>query len=244
MEFNLSTFILEIINFLILLWILQRLFYKPLLTIIAKRKQFIEQSLNDANVIQQQADEQRTMYENQQQRWEQEKQAALTALQQQIAVERKTQLDKLAIELKQEKQKIRQSLTRQQQEIQQQLEKQALQNGAHFAALLLQQAATPELEARLLTLLVDRLTALPQIPTQDAKKTLTINVTSVYPLSAEQQQAIEQKLSTLITRPLHFHYAQDAALIAGFCIDMGTWILHANLQHELVGFAELANAVK
>jgi F-type H+-transporting ATPase subunit b len=159
-------------------------------------------------------------------------------------VERKTQLDKLAVELEQEKQKISQSLTHQQQEIQQQLEKHALQNGAHFAALLLQQAATPELEARLLTLLLDKLTALPQIPTQDAKKALTINVTSVYPLSAEQQQAIEQKLSTLITRPLHFHYAQDAPLIAGLCIDMGTWILHANLQHELVGFAELACSVE
>jgi len=28
------------------------------------------------------------------------------------------------------------------------------------------------------------------------------------------------------------------------CIHKGTWILHANLQHELVGFAELADAVK
>jgi hypothetical protein len=28
------------------------------------------------------------------------------------------------------------------------------------------------------------------------------------------------------------------------CIHKGTWILHANLQHELVGFAELVNAVK
>ena len=55
MEFNLSTFILEIINFLILIWILQRLFYKPLLEIIAKRKQFIDQSLADAKTMQQQA---------------------------------------------------------------------------------------------------------------------------------------------------------------------------------------------
>jgi len=28
------------------------------------------------------------------------------------------------------------------------------------------------------------------------------------------------------------------------CIRRATWILHANLQHELVGFAELADAVK
>jgi F-type H+-transporting ATPase subunit b len=62
MEFNLSTFILEIINFLILIWILQRLFYKPLLEVIAKRKQFIDQSLADAKIMQQQAEEQRSFY--------------------------------------------------------------------------------------------------------------------------------------------------------------------------------------
>lgn len=240
MEFDLSTFVLEIINFLILIWILQRLFYKPLLAVIAKRKQFIEQSLADANAMQQQADEQRSLYENRQKLWEQEKQSALTTLQQQIAAERQTQMDKLAVEFEQEKQKISRLLTRQQQEFQQQLEKQALQNGARFAGMLLQQAASPELEARLLIMLLDNLTTLPA-QTLDTKKTLPINVTSVYPLSVEQQQALEQKLSALINRPLHFHYAQNAALIAGLCIDMGTWVLHANLQHELVGFTEILN---
>jgi F-type H+-transporting ATPase subunit b len=73
MEFNLSTFILEIINFLILIWILQRLFYKPLLETIAKRKQFIDQSLADAKTMQQQAEEQRSLYENRQKLWEEEK---------------------------------------------------------------------------------------------------------------------------------------------------------------------------
>ena len=71
MEFNLSTFILEIINFLILIWILQRLFYKPLLEVIAKRKQFIDQSLADAKTMQQQAEEQCSLYENRQKLWEQ-----------------------------------------------------------------------------------------------------------------------------------------------------------------------------
>jgi F-type H+-transporting ATPase subunit b len=66
MQFDLTTFIFEIINFLILIWILQRLFYKPLLDVIAKRKQFIDQTLADAKAIQAQADEQRSLYENRQ----------------------------------------------------------------------------------------------------------------------------------------------------------------------------------
>src|ERR1035437_3479648 len=107
MEFNLSTFVLEIINFLILIWILQRLFYKPLLEAIAKRKQFIDQSLSDAKKLQQQADQQCSLYENRQKLWENEKQDAITALHQQLEAERKIHLEKLNADLERERQKAK-----------------------------------------------------------------------------------------------------------------------------------------
>jgi len=244
MEFNLSTFVLEIINFLILIWILQRLFYKPLLEVIAKRKQFIELSLSDAKNLQQQAEQQRTLYENRQKLWEQEKQAAITALHQQFEVERKTQLDRLNIDLEQERQKAKVTQSKQKQELQHQVEKQALQNGAKFAGILLQQSASPELETRLFTLLMDNLTILPDacklcLTMFGTKKSVPIKITSAYPLTAEMHQQLEQKLATLISSPINFQYHQDAALIAGLRMDIGAWVLNANLQHELIGFAEI-----
>ncbi len=246
MEFNLSTFILEIINFLILIWILQRLFYKPLLEVIAKRKQFIDQSLADAKSMQQQAEEQRSLYENRQKLWEQEKQAALAALHQQIDAERRVQMAKLDTDLEQEKQKINVTLQRQQQELQRQAEKQALQNGTRFASMLLKQSASPELEARLFILLLDHLKTLPEACTLclqmvGAKKSVPIKITSAYELTPEQRLQLEQKLGSLINSPINFQYHQDAELIAGIRMDIGAWVLNANLQHELTGFAEIAN---
>lgn len=246
MEFNLSTFILEIINFLILIWILQRLFYKPLLDVIAKRKQFIDQSLNDAKNLQQQAEQQRSLYENRQKLWEQEKQAAMAALQQQLEAERRAQLDRLNADLDQERQKAKVTLSKQQQELQQQAEKQALQNGAKFAGMLLQQSAGPELEARLFALLLDNLTTLPEacklcLTMFGTKKSVPIKITSAYPLSVEMRRQLEQKLGALINSPINFQYLQDAALLAGLRMDIGAWVLNANLQHELIGFAEIAN---
>jgi F-type H+-transporting ATPase subunit b len=245
MEFNLSTFVLEIINFLILIWILQRLFYKPLLDTIAKRKQFIDQSLSDAKNLQLQAEQQRTLYENRQKLWEQEKQSSIAALQQQLDAERAVQLNRLSIDLEQERQKARVTLSRQQLELQQQAEKQAMQNGATFAGMLLQHAAGPELEARLFDLMIDNLATLPEacklcLATLSTKKTVPVKITNVFPLSVEMQQRLEQKLENLITTPLSFQYHQDTALIAGLRIDIGAWVLHANLQHELIGFAEIA----
>lgn len=246
MEFNLSTFILEIINFLILIWILQRLFYKPLLEVIAKRKQFIDQSLADAKNLQQQAVEQRSLYENRQKLWEQEKQAALSELHQQIEVERRTQMAQLTADFEQEKQKINMTLQRQQRELQQQAEKQALLNGARFAGMLLKKSAGPEQEGQLFAMLLDDLKTLPEacrlcLQMLGAKKSVPVKITSVYPLTDVQRQQLEQKLASLIDSSLNFQYHQDAALIAGLRMDIGAWVLNANLQHELAGFAEIAN---
>ena len=246
MEFNLSTFILEIINFLILIWILQRLFYKPLLEVIAKRKQFIDQSLAEAKTLQQQAEEQRNLYENRQKLWEQDKQAALNELHQQIEVERRTQLARLSADLEQERQKINVTLQRQQKELQQQAEKRALQNGARFAGMLLKQSASPELEAKLFAMLLDNLVTLPEacrlcLQMLGAKKSVPVKITSAYELSAIQQQKLQQKLGSLIDSQISFQYHQDPELIAGLRMDIGAWVLNANLQYELIGFAEIVN---
>ena len=245
MEFNVSTFILEIINFLILIWILQRLFYKPLLKAIDKRKQHIEQSLADAKKLHQEADELRSLYENRQKFWMQEKKAALNALHQQIEAEKNAQMDKLHVELEQERQKAKVSLSRQQQELQQQAEKQALQNAARFAGILLKQSASPELEAQLFAMLLDNLKALPEACTLclqmlGTKKPVPIKITSAYPVTDDLRQQLEQKLGSLINTSDVFQYHQDASLIAGVRIDIGAWVLHANLKHELTGFAEIA----
>lgn len=246
MEFKLTTFIFEIINFLILIWILQRLFYKPLLEVIAKRKQFIDQSLSEAKSLKQKAEQQCSHYENRQKLWEQDKQAAITALHRQLEAERKASLDKLNADLEQERQKAKVLLSKQQRELQEHAEKQALRNGAKFAGMLLQQSASPELEARLFSLLLNNLTTLPEacklcLTTMGAKKSVPVKITSAYPLPVEMRRQLEQKLGALINNHINFQYHQDAALIAGVRMDIGAWVLNANLQHELVGFTEIAN---
>ncbi|MEQ1638677.1 MAG: F0F1 ATP synthase subunit delta [Methylococcales bacterium] len=249
MEFNVSTFVLEIVNFLVLIWILQRLFYKPLLAVIAKRKAFIDQSLADAKAIQEQAETERSLYENRLKLWEQEKQAALNALQQQIELEIRSQLEKLQVDLEQERQKAKVALTHLQQQLQVQAEQQGLQNAVRFAGLLLQQAATPELEIRLCQLLLKEWSSLPDaccghFQTLADKKTIPIKITSAFPLSEEIHSQLEQKLGSLITKPVKINYTEDPALMAGLRIDIGPWVLNANLQHELVGFAEIAHVTE
>ena len=57
MEFDWTTFILEIINFLILVWILKRFLYRPVLGVVARRRAGIEKTLADARRIEAEAGE-------------------------------------------------------------------------------------------------------------------------------------------------------------------------------------------
>ena len=246
MEFNISTFALEIVNFLILIWILQRLFYKPLLDVIAKRKELISQSLIDAENIQQQAEALRDQYENRLQAWAHEKQQAIQQLQQQLEIEKTTQLNKFKVELEQKQQQATTAFLIQQQQLTQQFETQALRNAAHFAEVLLRQAATPELEIKLCQMLLEQWSTLPDactlyFQTVTDTDTLLIKISSAYSLPEALQCQLQQKLSALIAKPFELSFAVEPSLMAGLAIDFGGWMLNANLQHELICFTELAD---
>ena len=50
MALDWMTFVLELINFLVLIWILNRFLYRPLMNVIAQRKAAIHKTLSDAEV--------------------------------------------------------------------------------------------------------------------------------------------------------------------------------------------------
>ena len=246
MEFNLSTFSLEIINFLILIWILQRLFYKPVRKMIARRKQHIDESLAEVTKMRQEAEELKASYGARLEQWNLEKQTAKAQFNQQLETERQQQLSLLQKELEQERRKNQTAQQRQQRELQRHQQTLALQNGSRFASILLRQAAGPELEERLFSMMLSQLKQLPEachsiLQTTENEKILILQVSSVYPLSESQVQQLEQKFTSLIDKPLQFQYSLNPDLIAGIKIDKDAWVLHANLQHELISFAEFAD---
>ena len=246
MELNWSTFLLEIINFLILVWILKRFFYKPVLNVIARRRRSIEKSLNDANTLHEDAEALRSQYENRLAEWEKERQAAHTSLDKEIETERTRRMEALRATLGEEREKARVIEQRALEANRLRAEETALAQGAQFSARLLSLAAGPELEHRLLDLLLKELTALPhkQLGTRRAAAGKTVDrilVASAYPLDDATRLSLESTLGSVLMVTPPFHYEQDKDLLAGLRVTMGSWVLRANLQDELKSFSELAH---
>ncbi|MGD8873922.1 MAG: F0F1 ATP synthase subunit delta [Gammaproteobacteria bacterium] len=247
MELNWSTVVLEILNFLVLVWILKHFLYQPVLDVIARRRDGIEKTLADAGARHAQAVDLQKQYEGRLAEWSKEQQQAREALSQELAAERSRKLAELHTELEQEREKARVVWVRRQADAMRELEETALLQGTRFTTRLLQAAAGPELEARLVDIAIKGLTELPAervsaLRNSYGKPLEAIRVASAFPLADAQRQRLEQVLTGITGEELPQHFEQDSALLAGVRISIGAWVLGVNLQDELQGFMELAHA--
>ncbi|MFZ1828872.1 MAG: F0F1 ATP synthase subunit B, partial [Candidatus Competibacteraceae bacterium] len=96
MAIDWTTFTLEIINFLVLVWLLKRFLYQPVLETLARRRAGIERTLSEAREVEIRADALRTQFENRLADWEQEKAALRVGFEQELTAERSRQMQALA----------------------------------------------------------------------------------------------------------------------------------------------------
>lgn len=245
MEMNWSTVVLEIINFLILVWILKHFLYQPVLDVIARRRAGIEQTLADAEARQAEARNLQEHYEGRLAEWDRERQQAREALARELETERSRKLAELQTILEQEQEKARVAAARRQADNLRRLEETALLHATRFSTRLLQQAAGQDLETRLVDMAITGLKQLPdgrraELRNSYGRPSEAIRVASAFPLADEQRRRLGQVLADIAGEGVPQHFEQDGNLLAGIRISIGAWMLGANLQDELKGFVELA----
>lgn len=245
MELSWSTFLLEIFNFLILVWILKHFLYKPVREVIARRQQGISKRLADAKAMQEKAEEMQQEYTSRLDHWRREQQKARETLDHELQAEQQRREKALHETLEEERQRIEKLQRQQNREEQHQLQRLALEQGSAFASRLLALAAGPELELRLGRILKEALQDIPEEQLKPIRKELSASdqepeIASAFSVAQSQRDAINETLSRLLQRPVKGHYVEDPELLAGFRITVGAWELGVNLRDELRGFARIA----
>jgi len=242
-ELNWTTFTLEVINFLILAWILAHFFYRPVMRVIADRQAKIQASLDSAEQHHKDAEALKAQYENRLAAWEQERATAREALHRDIDAERTRQLEQLKHELAQAQEKARVVEERRLAQTERRLEQTALTHGADFAARLLHRVASCELEIHLFDLLLEDLAALPAdaiaaLRDNSHAKGHPVKIESAFAIPTERRKVLVERLTALFNGELHCQFTEKPALIAGLRITVGSWVLRANLNDELEAFAK------
>lgn len=242
MELDWSTFLLEIINVLVLVWLLNRFLYRPVMSVIEERKVAIAKSVADAHRLQTEAKALQEQYETRLDGWEQEKEKARAQLQEEIATERQRRLAVLLADLDKERQQASVREAQRIKETLRQAEATAILHGTQFAAALLSRIACPELEAKLVDAAMEDLSRLAREQLDAIKSALPENahgrVTTAFPLDESSRDRLTKKVEELLERTLAWEFLDDRNLLAGLRVGLGGWVLRGNLEDELKFFAE------
>ncbi|HUW49548.1 MAG TPA: F0F1 ATP synthase subunit delta [Sulfuricella sp.] len=241
MELDWTTFFLEIVNFLVLVWILKRFLYRPILDAIAQRRAHIEETLADARKIQDEASALKAEGENRLAEWGRKQESLQAQLMVEISAKRDRMMADLAAAAEQEREKNRALEERRHQEWLRATEEKALIQASRFAATLLSRLASPELDAGLFDILIQDLR---QLSPQDLhalvaaadQAELRVNVVSAFPLDPQHRTELIKTLGDLAGRTLPTDFSEDPGLLGGVRVNVGPWVLHANLQDELAYF--------
>lgn len=242
MQLDLTSFLLELINFAVLVWILHRFLYKPVLAAIDRRRALVERSLAEAKAARDQAGTLKAQVEARLASWERERAEAKGKLAAELAAQREKGLAEAARAAEQERARLGALQARQDLERRRADEQGALEQAAAFASRLLERLSGPELDARLVELLAADLAALPE----DQRRALaeaaraadgSVAVQSARPLSDAARVRLVQALSQQLGVECHAQYTVDAALLGGVRVALGAWLLQADLSDELRFFS-------
>lgn len=242
MELDWSTFVLEIINVLVLVWLLKRFLYKPVMTVMEERKIAIAKTVADAQRVHQEAETLQQRYEQRLIEWDKEKEKARAQLQEEMGVERQEKLAHLRVEMETLREQHAARESRQMREVVREAETTAILHGTQFAAALLGKIASPELEGKLIDVVLDDLAKLSSAQIGAITSSLSMNVrarvTSAFPMEASRRELLSNRLEGVCARRLDWEFLEDRTLLAGVRVSLGGWVLRGNLQDELKCFAE------
>lgn len=246
MSFDWTTFALEIINFLALIWILKRFLYQPVLETLAQRRTSIERTLAEARRAEERSAALKTQFENRLADWDQEKAAARAQLEAELVLERTRQMQVLTKTLAEERERSRAQEAHRQEELRRELETQALVQARAFSTRLLSRLSSPELEARLVEVFVEDFARLPDerlAGLRAAVQTPEVRaaVASAFALPESQRQRIAAAIAARLDLQLAIDFTEDGNLISGLRISVGPWQLNLNLADELALFAAASN---
>jgi len=245
-ELSWTTFILEIINFLVLVWVLKRLFYAPVKRAITERRAAVEKTLRDAESSKREAQDLQSRYEGRLREWEMEKERQKEEFRKELGEERTKQLKLTETLVAEEREKAKAQQEKKDAERRMTEEREAMKQALEFTARVLKDVSCPELEGKIVDLVTKQLSSAEResLPSAAAKSWghgAAVRVRSAYSLTEPQRDTLTTVLKSKLGTDAPIEFAVDQNLLAGVEIMVGSYVLRANLRDELQYFSAMRN---
>jgi F-type H+-transporting ATPase subunit b len=245
MQIDTTSFILQLINFVVLVWILHRFLYRPVLAAIDRRRVAVDKTMSDAKSVREEAEHLHAKYESRLGEWETERVKARSALETELAAARSKGLADAAKAIERERDRLAALQAKREADWKRETEQHALEQASAFTARLLERIADAALDERLVQVFAEDLAAWPPgklDPLAAAARAAggRVSVLSARALPEAARAQLARTLSERLRIECRPEFSVDQGLIAGVSVAVGPWVLQANLRDELRLFAGAA----
>lgn len=238
----------QTINFLILVWLLKRFLYQPILDAIDVREQRIATELADAEMKKAEAQRERDRFQLKNQEFDQQRDALFSQAKNEAKAERLRLLEQARTDAATLNSKRQESLRQEQLALQQAISRRAQQEVFDIARKVLADLAGVSLEERMVDVFVRQLQAL----NSDAKDELTtaiqgtshpVTVRTTFELQPDQCATINNAIKQTLKSSTAIHFETSPELISG--IELSTdgrkvvWSIADYLTSLENGFREI-----
>jgi F-type H+-transporting ATPase subunit b len=220
MSFSWSTFALQVVNFLVLIWLLKRFLFKPVSAIVARRKAEIGRAQAEAETARQSAEQARKEFEQRRTEIEVERQAISEQTRAELADQRSKMIQSAQAEIDKLKSAMLKQLDEERENAAREISDHAVQIAVQLADRILRQCAAPFLDELFLNRLVNHLDHLTiaertALLDQSGPGRGSLFVTTASPLGPDMESKWRAALAKRLSVSPHITFAVDKDLIAG-----------------------------
>jgi len=218
------TVIAQVINFLILVWLLKRFLYRPILNAIDARENRIAAKIADANEKETEAQKQREAYQQKNELFDQQRNARMNEALEAAKTERAQLLETARQEADDLRTRLQQAIRNEQHSLNEEISRRAREEVFAIARKALSDLAGTSLEQRMTEIFIDRLRELDTAQITELKSAFklssnTLRIRTAFKLSVQQKTEIETVIAEIFGKhkPLEFVVAPD--LLSGIEIN-------------------------
>ena len=210
----------QALNFLILVWLMKRFLYKPILHAIDAREKRIATELADADAKKAEAQKERDEFQHKNEEFDQQRAALLSKATDEAKAERQRLLDEARQAADALRAKRQDALKREQQSLNDEITRRTQEEVFAIARKTLTDLAGTSLEERMSEVFTRRLRELDGEAKEGLAKALKTSsdpalVRSAFDLPAEQRAAIQNALNETFSAEIHVRFETAPDLISG-----------------------------
>lgn len=237
MTFNWWTFLLQVVNFVVLALVLRRLLYRPLHEAIERRREAVRQTQAEAEKAREEADAIKHQLEEKLAQVDRLREETLREARAQAEVERRRLLDEAETTAQRLQEDVRRSLEHDREEMLQKLSGDVVTHALELAERLLRQSADSTLQAQLAKHLIETLDGLPTEQREELRRDWQTEEQSWLEATANPDGETLKRLAATVAsvagRELMLNVQCNPALIGGVRLRIGGHLWDASIAGQL-----------